>query len=256
MYYNNYNNGYAYGLGAVGEVTITPDQIATVASGAASLDPKKSAINGAIVGTKVLPVIGTAIGAAIGYIAAGIAGLFKEKQYTFKKEVKNGLTYMTVKHIKSSVQASLIIDGIPRSVFCKCPWIGSCDPCRKGFEVFLQQLTGKALNDFVTDPNMFMKNYIQNNEYMKYIRDSVGKKGFDVNQLPILIFNDPSGLVLTISGDGQVLSNAPQQHQQNQQQNPNTLQAGFGWIGGIAAVAIAAMLWNAARQQQPQKKKS
>lgn len=253
-----YNNGYAYGLGAVGEVTITPDQIATVASGAASLDPKKAALTGAIVGTKVLPVIGTAIGAAIGYIGAGIAALFREKQYTFTKEVKNNLTYMTVKHIQSNVKASLLIDGIPRSVFCKCPWIGSCDPCRAGFEVFLQKLTGKALNDFITDPNVFMKNYIQNNEYMKYIRDSVSKKGYDINQLPILIFQDPSGLVLTISGDGQVLSNAPQQQQQqqNQQQNPNILQAGFGWIGTLVAVSIAGGLWVSARQAEKNKKKS
>lgn len=248
-----YNNGYAYGLGGVGEVTITPDQIATVASGAATLDPKSAAVTGAIVGTKVLPVIGTLVGAAIGYIAAGIAGLFQKKQYKFAKETKNGFTYMTITHIDSTTKASLIIDGIPRSVFCKCPWIGSCDPCRDGFEVFLKQLTGKALTDFVTDPNMFLKNYVQNNEFMKYIRDSVQKKGYQINQMPILIYQDPTGLILTVNGDGQILSNAPQQQQQAQSNNqsPTLKTASMGLIGGSLAVLIAASLWKSAQNAKP-----
>lgn len=239
----------AFALSGLG-VTVTPDQISTVASGAASLDPKKSAVTGAIVGTQVLPIIGTAIGAAIGYIAAGIAALFQKKQYTFKQESKGGLTYMTVEQIESGVKASLLIGGIPRSVVCKCPWIGSCDSCRDAFNVFLKSLTAKALNEFVANPNAFTKNYLQNAEYLKYVRESAEKKGFDFNQLPLLIYQEPTGLILTVNTDGQVLSNAPQQKNQNQQ----ILQAGFGWIGALIALSIAGGLWWSAHKAEKNKK--
>jgi len=232
-----------YALTGLGAIQVSPDQIATIFTSAATTDPKTAAVTGAIVGAKVFGVIGATFGAALGYIGAGIAGVLKAKpvEKVFEVQTKNGLAYGFRKpQSASEPKVWVLIEGIFKP--CKkCPLIGSCDVCRNLNTIHRAAFTSRMLQNFVSDPEKFLATPWDPD--IKARVTQIGKEvGFEFNSVPTLIYEEPNGLTFAIVG-GQIYSNAPEQQQQS---SSLVSQAGFGWVVGLLALSVVGgLLWKA-----------
>lgn len=261
-----YNNGYAYGLGGMGEVTLSPDLFAAGAAltnqakpGSKASVVASGAATGAAFGTAV-PVIGTAVGAVLGAFAALISLGNKPATHTMKRVTINGLEYMELipKDPANRFHLLVLIDGhastfVPTLPLSTTNSLLISGALRREYEA---QIQAKLADIFFSKGILQVAEKNPNNlltyKFPDDIIKSVQAKGYDFNKVDRLVLTAPDGAVYSIRGN-QVFSNMQAPGQPGDENKPGVLQAGFGWIGALIALSIVGGLWWSASKAEKKK---